>query len=270
MFKKTTVLDHGSITLVDYMGGDKAVTSAARHSYDKSDKNDDDSSNLKLINYLMKHKHTSPFEQPTLVFEVKAPLFVFAQWHRHRTARLNVMSARYSVLPDEYYIPEFGRVKAQSKLNKQGSDGQLDPGIVNDYLEDLRWYSAKGMELYYKYTNLDIAKEITRFFAPTNTYSKMVWQLDLSNILKFLKLRDDPHAQAEIRKYASVISEVVAKSFPMVFEAWYEYEAKALSLSRTDRDKLSNLLLMIGWGNDNNAEVSDEHKGELEKWINIL
>jgi thymidylate synthase (FAD) len=214
------VLDHGYVKLVDYMGADTTVVAAARHSFGKEADEADVDSNTRLINYLMKHKHTSPFEQPALVFEVQAPIFVFREWHRHRTAKLNEMSGRYTELPELFYVPAADRVQAQSKTNKQGSGEVLPEKVVTDFRNSVQcWSSVLFGEYQYALEN-GVSKELARIILPVNTYSKMVWQSDLSNLLRFLTLRTSDAAQFEIRQFANAIALVTADAFPITYKAW--------------------------------------------------
>ncbi len=239
---KNDVLDKGYITLVDYMGTDETVVAAARHSYDKGLNQDDHVGNERLIHFLMRGRHTSPFEQPAMVFEVKAPIFVFREWHRHRTAKLNEMSGRYTVLPEEFYVPSLDRIQAQSKMNKQGSGEALDKYTQKDTLYSIADTNRLAFQHYNLMLNDGVAKEIARIVLPVNTYSKMVWQCDLHNLLHFLKLRMDSAAQFEIRQYANEIGNMVEKSFPKVWEAFEEYVLYSKSLSLSERQALSDFL----------------------------
>jgi thymidylate synthase (FAD) len=219
------VLDHGYIKLVDYMGNDVTIVAAARHSYGKSADENDVESNTKLINFLMKHGHTSPFEQPALVFEVRAPLFVFREWHRHRMAKLNEASGRYMELPELFYVPSPERVQAQSKTNKQGSGEVLPEKAVNFFRRSVQMETQAAFAEYRYALSLGVAKELARIILPLNTYSVMVWQSDLSNLLKFLKLRTHETAQWEIRQYASAIERVVEQAFPITYKAWLQHQS---------------------------------------------
>lgn len=233
---ETQVLDKGYIKLVDYMGVDETIVAAARHSYGKELDLNDHLGNERLINFLMRERHTSPFEQPALVFEVKAPIFVFREWHRHRTAKLNEMSGRYTELMEEFYVPSLDRVQAQSKTNKQGSGDELHPVTQRAFIRNVE-DSARGAFIEYRSHLRDgVAKELARIVLPVNTYSKMVWQCDLHNLLHFLKLRMAPAAQWEIREFANEIGKVVAASFPKVWAAFDEHVLNGVNLSKMERD----------------------------------
>jgi thymidylate synthase (FAD) len=232
------LLDKGYIKLVDYIGADETVVAAARHSYDKGLDLQDEIGNKRLINYLMKNRHTSPFEQCALSFEVKAPIFVFRQWHRHRTAKLNEQSARYSELPEDFYVPDFSRVQYQSKTNKQGSGEALPIRNAQLFSLNTKRVSEEAFSIYQGSIEAGVSKELARIMLPVNTYSKMVWQCDLHNLLHFLKLRMDSHAQYEIRVYADAMASVVRAAFPKVWAAFDEHVLGAVTLSRTEYQAL--------------------------------
>lgn len=236
------VLDKGYIKLVDYMGIDETVVAAARHSYDKGlDLNDEDG-NRKLIDFLMRERHTSPFEQPAMVFEVKAPIFVFREWHRHRTAKLNEMSGRYTELMEEFYVPATDRVQAQSKSNKQGSGAPLPKELAGAFQARTIMKSQECFRGYRANLRDNVAKELARIALPVNTYSKMVWQCDLHNLLHFLKLRMAPQAQWEIRQYANLIGQQVEAAFPKVWAAFDEYVLNAVTFSKTEVAQLREII----------------------------
>lgn len=241
------VLDKGYIKLVDYMGTDEAIVAAARHSYGKELDLSDHEGNERLINFLMRERHTSPFEQPALVFEVKAPIFVFREWHRHRTAKLNEMSGRYTVMPQEYYVPSQERVRKQSKTNKQGSGDPMEPGHYEEWVQQYkrnidRTFREYNWAVSVEDGDMGMAKEIARIGLPVSTYSKMVWQCDLHNLLHFLKLRMAPAAQWEIREYARLIGQMVEGSFPKVWKAFDQHVLNAVTLSKDEVAALSSLL----------------------------
>jgi thymidylate synthase (FAD) len=242
MYETYPVLDKGYIKLVDYMGSDETVVAAARHSYDKGLDLNDHEGNRKLIDFLMKNKHTSPFEQPALVFEVKAPIFVFREWHRHRTAKLNEMSARYTVLPNEFYIPNPERIQAQSKSNKQGSGEKMSVEYADMWVTRYQDDCNLAFNDYEDAVEAGLAKEVARIGLPVSTYSKMVWQSDLSNLLHFLRLRTAPTAQWEIRQFTNTISDIVAASFPKVYLAFYDHVLEARTVSGKQRVELARRL----------------------------
>ena len=212
------VLDHGFVRLVNSMGSDIDIVRAARVSYDAAWRAGEDAgSDAKLINYLWNHKHSTPFEAVTFTFEIKAPIFVFRQWHRHRTWSYNELSARYRELPEEIYMPDF---RAQSKSNKQGSDG-LMPDQQNTEIQ--RMFKSQYEQAFCAYrTALDagVAREIARSVLPVATYSHMFATVNLLNLFKFLQLRNDPHAQYEIRQYAIAIEELIKEVVPVAYQAF--------------------------------------------------
>jgi thymidylate synthase (FAD) len=216
--QKVNVLDHGFVRLVDSMGSDLSVSRAARVSYDAAWRaGEDQGGDAKLINYLWKNRHTTPFEAVTFTFEVKAPIFVFRQWHRHRTFSYNELSARYRELPEEIYMPEF---RKQALHNKQGSDGMVhEDDIAN--LELLFKNSYAGAFEAYRFALAQgVAREIARSVLPVATYSHMFCTVNLLNLLKFLTLRCDSHAQYEIRVYADAMRDLIRPVVPVCLAAW--------------------------------------------------
>lgn len=213
------LLDHGYIRLVDHMGSDLSIARAARVSYDAAWRaGDDTGSDARLINYLWSHKHTTPFEAVTLTFEVHAPIFVFRQWHRHRTWSFNELSARYRELPAEFYVPDATIIGTQSTNNKQGRtiDGTDRGKSVKAY----RLACADAFDTYQQLLGLGWPRELARSVLPVSTYSTMFATVNLLNLLKFLTLRCDPHAQHEIRVYADAILELIEPIVPVTIEAW--------------------------------------------------
>lgn len=215
------VLDHGYVRLVDHMGSDLSVVRSARVSYDAAWRaGDDTGSDERLINYLWSHRHTTPFEAVTFTFEVHAPIFVFRQWHRHRTWSFNELSARYRELPEQFYVPDASVLKAQSKNNKQGRDGDLDPRDVERAQYAMRAAGAQAFAAYQQMIEGGVARELARSVLPVSTYSTMFATVNLLNLLKFLTLRCDEHAQYEIRVYADAMLELIRPIVPVTVEAW--------------------------------------------------
>jgi thymidylate synthase (FAD) len=216
------VLDHGLVRLVDHMGNDLSIVRAARVSYDADWRTgEDDGKDAKLIAYLMKNHHTSPFEAVTFTFEVKAPLFVFRQWHRHRTWSYNEVSARYSELPEEFYVPELSDITHQSESNKQmRTSEQHDNALL------MQSYMRKSMmdafALYKELLAQGCPRELARGVLPTSTYSRMFATVDLHNLFHFLRLRLHEHAQKEIRVYAEAMLELVEPIVPYAVAAFKE------------------------------------------------
>lgn len=217
---KIDLLDHGYVRLVDHMGSDLSVVRSARVSYDAEWRSGEDSGkDEKLINYLWKNKHTSPFESVTFTFEVKAPIFVVRQWHRHRTWSFNEVSARYTELPEEYYVPAGHEIGQQSKNNKQVRD--IDTNILKDWAS-IRIGNAcsASFKEYYKLLDDGVPREIARGVLPMNTYTHMFASVDLLNLLKFISLRDHDHAQFEIREYARAMLKLIEPTVPVCVKAF--------------------------------------------------
>lgn len=216
--QKINVLDHGFVRLVDSMGNDLSVTRAARVSYDAAWRTGEDTgSDNRLINYLWKNKHTTPFESVQFTFEVKAPIFVFRQWHRHRTWSYNELSARYKELPEEIYLPDF---RTQALNNKQGSGEAITPDL-NLLLQNSFIFQYKAAySTYQAALAAGASRELARTVLPLATYSHMFATVNLLNLLKFLTLRCDSHAQYEIRVYAEAMLELIRPIVPVCVEAW--------------------------------------------------
>lgn len=219
------VLDHGFVRLVDHMGSDLSVTRAARVSYDAAWRaGEDEGSDAKLIRYLWKHKHTSPFEAVEFQFEVKAPIFVFRQWHRHRTWSFNELSARYRELPEVFYVPDPAQIGVQSASSKQARDIDETNGkdMVDRRVEAsmLRQHCEQFFALYRELLDKGWPRELARSVLPVNTYSHMFAKIDLRNLLGFLDLRLDPHAQFEIRVYAEATRDLARAVAPVCISAW--------------------------------------------------
>lgn len=227
------VLDHGFVRVVDYMGDDAAICQAARVSYGrgtKSVQNDEG-----LIRYLMRHWHSTPFEMCEVKFHVKLPVFVARQWIRHRTANVNEYSARYSILDREFYIPAPEHLAAQSQKNNQGRDEVLQGEEAARVLELLREDAMRSYDHYEAMLSQDgqqgLARELARMNLPANIYTQWYWKVDLHNLLHFLRLRADAHAQFEIRAYADALCGIVADWVPAAFAAFRDYRMDSVSLS---------------------------------------
>lgn len=215
------VLDHGFVRLVDHMGTDLSVARAARVSYDAAWRaGEDQGSDAKLINYLWRNRHTTPFEAVTFTFEVKAPIFVFRQWHRHRTWSFNELSARYRELPEEFYLPDPANVGIQSKSNKQMRDVVAEGDDRTEDVEQLEVACKHSFAMYRELIARGWPRELARSILPLSTYSHMFATVDLLNLLKFLTLRCDAHAQYEIRVYADAMRDLVRPVVPVCVAAW--------------------------------------------------
>jgi thymidylate synthase (FAD) len=226
MTHQIDVLDKGYVRLVEHMGTDLSVVRAARVSYDADWRTgENEGSDAKLIRYLWKHHHTSPFEAATLTFEVKAPIFVFRQWHRHRTQSYNEVSARYTELPDEFYIPDPAKIGQQSAHNKQVRDIALQDSIPDARMEQVTGYAVWCQQTFITYKTLladGWPRELARMVLPLSTYSRMFDTMNLLNLFKFLTLRLHPHAQWEIQEYARAIVTLIEPHFPVAVAAWRE------------------------------------------------
>ena len=216
------VLDHGFVRLIDYMGDDGAIVQAARVSYGKGTKKV--SRDRDLIRYLLGHQHTSPFEMVEFKFHVKLPIFVARQWIRHRTANVNEYSGRYSVMKEEFYQPEADQIRLQSEVNKQGrSDEAAPPELRDDFLAHSSEMQKRAYEKYTDYLTAGLARELARINLPLSLYTEWYWKIDLHNLMHFLKLRVDPHAQYEIRQYALAMGDIVKTICPISWEAFEDY-----------------------------------------------
>lgn len=218
-----SVLDHGIVRLIDYMGSDLSVVRNARVSYNAEWRTgDDEGKDTKLIHYLVKNQHTSPFEAVNFTFEIKAPIFIFRQWHRHRTWSYNEVSARYAELPEEYYVPNDSQITTQSKSNKQMRTDEVHPeaAIISDMITD---QCSAAFTAYKKMLAMGCPRELARGVLPVNTYSHMFATVDLLNLMKFLKLRLHEHAQYEIRVYAQAMLDLIEPLCPVSVAAFKEH-----------------------------------------------
>lgn len=227
--KEINVLNHGFARLVEHMGSDLSIVRAARTSYAAEWRaGDDEGKDAKLIDYLVKNRHTSPLEAVVFTFEVKAPIFVFRQWHRHRTQAYSEISARYAELPEEYYIPEVSQITTQSTSNKQMRTGDIHPD-AEMYQELISLSCANAFKVYKNMLANGVPRELARGVLPVNTYSHMFTTVSLHNLFHFLKLRLHEHAQYEIRVYAQALLELIEPIVPVAVAAWKKHilEAKA-------------------------------------------
>ena len=241
LYRPMQVLDHGFVRVVDYMGDDAAIVQAARVSYGKGTKavRQDEG----LIRYLLRHRHTTPFEMCEIKFHVKLPIFVARQWIRHRTANVNEYSARYSILDKEFYIPAPEHLAAQSAVNRQGRGDVLEGDEAQRVLEILRDDSTRSYDHYIEMLNEDesgdvvdesrqgLTRELARMNLPLNIYTQWYWKIDLHNLMHFVSLRADPHAQYEIRAYADVLLEALRLWLPLTARAFEDYAMGGAHLS---------------------------------------
>jgi thymidylate synthase (FAD) len=239
--KEYKCLNAGFVRLVDFMGGDEFIVQAARVSYGKGTKSVKENSGL--IRYLMRHLHTTPFEMVELKFHVKLPIFVARQWIRHRTANVNEYSGRYSVMKDEFYVPEHEAIHFQSLMNKQGRrEEEVPPELRQNVINIL---TETQRELFTEYEQLlesDIARELARINLPLSLYTEWYWKIDLHNLFHFLRLRIDPHAQYEIRVYAEAMAEITKRVVPLAWEAFEDYMLKSERFSRLEMNVIKDFL----------------------------
>jgi thymidylate synthase (FAD) len=234
------VLNKGSVQLIDWMGSDERIADTARVSY--AGDNLKRSSDENLIRYLMRHKHTSPFESCVVTLRIKMPIFIARQWVRHRTASMNEVSARYSVLPEEYYIPALENICTQATDNKQGSDKPLPENLTSLIHSGLCESANYNYEEYQGLLDMGVAKETARMVLSLNMYTEFYWTQNLHNLFHLVKLRSDPHAQWEIRQYAEAIIVILKELFPISYRAFEDYVKDAVTFSRGEM--LTILLLL--------------------------
>ena len=252
LYEAIPVLDHGFVRVVDYMGDDSSIVQSARVSYGKGTKKV--STDSGLIKYLMRHRHSTPFEMCEIKYHVKLPIFIARQWIRHRTANVNEYSARYSILDKEFYMPSKDNLAAQSASNRQGRgdliNGKQAEDILNILKEDAeRTYDNYELMLNERFdgttidkNNKGLARELARMNLTLNTYTQWYWKTDLLNLLNFLSLRADNHAQYEIRAYAEVMIESLKKWVPVTFDAFMDYRVGGMELSAKGKSVIQKLI----------------------------
>ena len=252
LYEPLAVLDHGFVRVVDYMGDDAAVVQAARVSYGKGTKKVREDAGL--IRYLMRHWHSTPFEMCEIKFHIKLPIFVARQWIRHRTANVNEYSARYSILDKEFYIPAPDQLAAQSSANRQGRGAVLEGAEAEEALRLLRRDAEQTYATYDYFLNegedgepanpnrQGLARELARMNLTLNTYTQWYWKVDLHNLMHFLRLRADPHAQYEIRVFADVMIDVLERWVPATFAAFQDYRLTGTTLSGPALDAVKKML----------------------------
>ena len=278
LYKQFDVLDHGFVRVVDYMGDDSSVVQAARVSYGRGTKRT--SQDKGLIRYLMRHHHTTPFEMCEIKLHVKLPIFVARQWVRHRTANINEYSARYSILDKEFYLPNPEDISLQSSNNKQGRAQSVSREEAARLLQIFESDSRACYDHYSEMLNIDsdgktidenkpcIARELARMNLTLNYYTQWYWKIDLNNLLHFLRLRADSHAQLEIRLYADIILEIVKKWVPYTYEAFIDYQLNSFSLSAKAKSVVQKLIM--GQSVDQSSSgMSNREWTELQKGLNI-
>ena len=273
LYQALPVLDHGFIRVIDYMGDDAAIVQAARVSYGKGTKTL--RSDAGLISYLMRHRHTTPFEMCEIKYHVKLPIFVARQWIRHRTANVNEYSARYSILDNEFYMPAAEHLAAQSTANRQGRAGLLVGAEADRVYELLRRDAAQAYADYAEMLNEDgegnpgdperdgLARELARMNLSLNFYTQWYWKIDLYNLMHFLSLRADDHAQYEIRVYAEVMLDTLERWVPQTFEAFTKYQRGGASISSQGLDVVKRLIA--------GEAVSQEESGlSAREWRELM
>ncbi|GBQ22004.1 FAD-dependent thymidylate synthase [Acetobacter estunensis NRIC 0472] len=233
LFTAHPVLDHGFVRVIDYMGDDAAIVQAARVSYGRGTRKV--SEDAGLIRYLMRHRHSTPFEMCEIKFHIKLPIFIARQWIRHRTANVNEYSARYSILDREFYIPSSEHMAAQSTSNRQGRGDVLDAETSARVMDLLRDDAIRCYDTYENLLDTDngpgLARELARMNLTLNTYTQWYWKVDLHNLMHFLSLRIDPHAQYEIRAYAEIMLDILRAWVPVTAQAFTEYRVGAVTFS---------------------------------------
>jgi len=252
LYEALPVLDHGFIRVVDYMGDDSSIVQAARVSYGKGTKKV--STDSGLIKYLMRHRHSTPFEMCEIKYHVKLPIFVARQWIRHRTANVNEYSARYSILDKEFYLPSKENLAAQSTSNRQGREelinGKQADNILNVLKKDAEQtyanYETMLNERFDGTTinedNKGLARELARMNLTLNTYTQWYWKTDLLNLLNFLSLRADDHAQYEIRVYADVMIDTLKRWVPITFDSFMDYRVGGMELSAKGKAVIQKMI----------------------------
>jgi len=262
------VLDHGFVRVIDYMGNDTSIVQAARVSYGEGTKKSRDDKSL--IFYLMRHWHSTPFEMCEIKLHVKLPVFVARQWIRHRTANVNEYSARYSILDNEFYIPKSENLASQSSSNNQGRGDVLEGEEANKVIQILKSDSLRSYKSYEKMLSKEnkkgLARELARMNLPTNIYTQWYWKTDLHNLFNFIRLRNDLHAQYEIRVYAEKIAELVKKWVPFAFEAFEQYQLNSSHLSSNGLSCIKRLIK----GEDISQDNSGMGKREWKEFCEII
>ena len=277
LYNPIKVLDHGFVRVVDYMGDDSAVVQAARVSYGRGTKKS--LQDKGLINYLMRHRHTTPFEMCDIKFHIKLPIFGARQWIRHRTASVNEYSARYSILSNEFYLPDRENLTPQSSTNKQGRSSEALP--ENIALRVLATIKEDSLRCYKNYVammnqdeqgniidedNVGITRELARINLTLNHYTEWYWKINLHNLLHFLALRADSHAQYEIRVYAEVMLDIVKAWVPFVYEAFIEHRKNGANISKTGLEIVRKMVK----GEKVDQESSGLSKREWDELMTIL
>ena len=272
LYDAIPVLDHGFIRVVDYMGDDASIVQAARVSYGKGTKKV--STDAGLIKYLMRHWHSTPFEMCEIKYHIKLPIFIARQWIRHRTANVNEYSARYSILDKEFYLPTSENLAAQSQSNRQGRGEVLKGDQAKKVLDLLKSDAERTYSNYEEMLNerydgtvidkkkIGLARELARMNLTLNTYTQWYWKTDLLNLMNFLRLRADHHAQYEIRAYADVMLNTLKKWVPTTYEAFMDYRVGGTELSSKSKNVIQKMI--------RGEEISIEQSGLSKREWNEL
>jgi len=272
LYEAIPVLDHGFIRVVDYMGDDTSIVQAARVSYGKGTKKVN--TDAGLIKYLMRHWHSTPFEMCEIKYHVKLPIFIARQWIRHRTANVNEYSARYSILDKEFYLPAPANLAAQSQSNRQGRGDVLEGEQAKEVLDLLKNDAERTYKNYEEMLNekydgsvidkkkVGLARELARMNLTLNTYTQWYWKTDLLNLMNFLRLRADEHAQYEIRTYADVMLDTLKKWVPITYDAFMDYRVGGTEVSAKGKKVLKKLI--------NEENISMEQSGLSKREWNEL
>jgi thymidylate synthase (FAD) len=272
LYEAIPILDHGFIRVVDYMGNDSSIVHAARVSYGKGTKKVN--TDAGLIKYLMRHWHSTPFEMCEIKYHVKLPIFIARQWIRHRTANVNEYSARYSILDKEFYLPAPEHLAAQSKINRQGRGDVLEGEKAKQVLDLLKGDAEQTYNNYETMLNerydgtvveenqVGLARELARMNLTLNTYTQWYWKTDLLNLMNFLRLRADHHAQYEIRAYADAMLDTVKKWVPITYEAFMDYRVGGTEVSGKGKAVIQKLI--------KGEEISVEKSGLSKREWNEL
>lgn len=276
LYTPLPVLDHGFVRVIDYMGTDSAIVQAARVSYGKGTKKVNEDAGL--INYLLRHRHTTPFEMCEIKFHIKLPIFIARQWIRHRTANVNEYSGRYSIMDKEFYIPAPEQLASQSRLNHQGRGDVLEGAEAHRVLQLLKQDATQVYSHYEEMLNMDadenildenksgLARELARMNLSLNYYTQWYWKIDLHNLLHFLALRADSHAQYEIRVYAEAMLKILKAWVPITYAAFMDYRVGGANLSAKGLAIVKHMLA----GEQVSQEQSGMSKGEWRELMTIL
>ena len=273
LYEALPILDHGFVRVVDYMGNDSSIVQAARVSYGKGTKKVNTDSGL--IKYLMRHWHSTPFEMCEIKYHVKLPIFIARQWIRHRTANVNEYSARYSILDKEFYLPDTKNLAAQSQSNRQGRGNVLEGDQATKVLNLLKNDAEQTYKNYEEMLNerydgsvidenkIGLARELARMNLTLNTYTQWYWKTDLLNLMNFLRLRADSHAQYEIRAYADAMLDTLKKWVPITYDAFIDYRVGGFEVSSKGKKVIQSMI---------KGEEIDIDKSELSKreWNELM